>query len=100
MSIQGNTSPLGGANSLGLNSGQALQGQKARGRQASLGHGSFNGQKPGGLPLNVSSALGIMIPKCFVQVRPSVANFHPGAARVLRAPQKKSQLGRLSFPGL
>lgn len=38
------------------------------------------------LLLNVASVLGIMTPKCFVQVRPFVANFHPpGAARVLKA---------------
>lgn len=39
-----------------------------------------------GLPLNVASVLSIMTPKCFVQIRPFVANSHPpGAARVLRA---------------
>lgn len=39
-----------------------------------------------GLPLNLASVLGIMTPKCFVQVRSFVANSHPpDAARVLRA---------------
>lgn len=48
VAIQGYTRSPGSANSLGLISGEALYGQKARGTQASLGHGSFNGQKPGG----------------------------------------------------
>lgn len=55
-----------------------------------------------GLILNVSSALGIMTAKCFVQVRPAFHSIFsplmlPGSSGPLI---KKSQLGRLSSPSL
>lgn len=51
-----------------------------------------------GLPLNVSSLLGIMTPKLFVQVRPFVAKSHPpGIPKVLRAPPKNFHW-RTEFP--
>lgn len=93
LSIQGYTRSPGSANLLGLDSGPALQGQKARVHRLPKDIGLSMDRCPG-LPLNTSSVLGIMTPKCFAQVRPIIANSCPSSAAswnclwVSRAPHK------------
>lgn len=85
LAIQGYTRSPGSANSLHVDSGQAFQGQKPWVYRLPRAMG-LSMDRYLKLPLNVASVQGIMTPKCFVQVRPFVANFHPpGAARVLKA---------------
>lgn len=93
LAIQGYTRSPGSANSPGLDSGQALQGQKVRVRRLPRDMG-LSTDRCLGLPLNMSSVLNLMTPKCFAQVKPFLANSHPlGAAIwiclwVPRAPHK------------
>lgn len=62
LAIQGYTRSPGSANSLGLDSGPALQGQKARVHRIPKDIGLSMDRCPG-LPLNTSSVLGVMTSK-------------------------------------
>lgn len=103
LTIQGHTRSPESANSLDLDSGPALQGQKARVHRLPKDIG-LSVDRCLGLPLNRSSVLGIKTPKCFAQVRPLIANSCPSSAAswnclwVSRAPHKNLLSGEDWLP--